>query len=308
MGMARAIWSGTVGFGLVQIPVTVHGAEDKDELDMHMLDRRDFSPIGYERVNKKTGKEVAWKDIVKGYEHAKGEYVVLTDEDFKRANSEASSQIDISDFVEFSEIDPRYFDRPYYLAPQKNGKKAYALLREILQRTGKAGIGKVVLRTRQHLAAIVAHERTLLLVLLRFADELRKESDLDLPESNLKKLGITEKELAMAEKLVSGMVEPFKPDKYEDKYRSDLMKLIQRKVKAGEVNQLPSGKKVPAERPAPKQELDLSALLAQSLQGGAKRANGARHKAANENARTRKSSSRSTRKSAHTETRHRKSA
>lgn len=306
--MARAIWSGTVGFGLVQIPVTLHGAEDKDELDMHMLDRRDFSPIGYERVNKKTGKEVAWKDIVKGYEHAKGEYVVLTDEDFKRANAEASSQIDISDFVEFSAIDPRYFDRPYYLAPQKNGKKAYALLRETLQRTGKAGIGKVVLRTRQHLAAIVAHERTLLLLLLRFSDELRKESDLDLPETNLKKLGITEKELAMAEKLVSGMVEPFKPEKYEDKYRNDLLKLIQRKVKAGEVNKLPSAKKEPVEPAAPKQELDLSALLAQSIQGGAKRTNGARHKAANENARTRKSPARPARKSTHPETHHRKSA
>jgi DNA end-binding protein Ku len=222
--MARAIWTGTVGFGLVQIPVALHAAEDKDELDMTLLDRRDFSPVGYERVNKKTGKAVDYKDVVKGYEHAKGEYVVLTEADFEEANVEASRQIDILTFVNFAEIDPRYIDRPYYLAPQKVGKKAYALLRETLRRTGKAGIGKVVIRTRQHLAAVIAHEKALLLVLLRFADELRDEADLDLPELSVKKLGLTPKELAMAEKLVEGMVEEFEPEAYEDEYRRDLLK------------------------------------------------------------------------------------
>src|SRR6478609_2867828 len=189
--MARAIWTGTLGFGLVQIPVGLHVAEDAAELEMTMLDKRDFSPIGYERINKKTGKEVKWENIVKGHEHAKGEFVILSDDDFREANVEATRQIDILDFVDFSEIDPRYIDRPYYLAPLKAGKKSYALLREVLKRTGKAGVGKVVIRTRQHLAAVVARDKALLLVLLRFADELRPSKGLDLPSTNLKTLGIT---------------------------------------------------------------------------------------------------------------------
>lgn len=276
--MARAIWTGTVGFGLVQIPVALHAAEDRDELDMTLLDKRDFSPVGYERVNKRTGKEVAWENIVKGYEHADGKYVVLTDDDFAEANPEATRQIDILDFVDFADIDPRYVDRPYYLAPLKAGKKAYALLREALRKTGKAGIGKVVIRTRQHLAAVVPHEEALLLVLLRFADELRDEKELDLPSNNLKTLGVTPKELTMAEKLIDGMATSFEPDKYEDEYRRDLLRLIQRKVKAGELNQIPEAngrKKKPARAP---EVVDLAALLAESV-AGAKRPS----RAANEN-------------------------
>jgi DNA end-binding protein Ku len=269
--MARAIWTGTVGFGLVQIPVSLFAGEEKDELDMTLLDKRDFSPVGYQRVNKATGKEVPWEQIVKGYEHEKGEYVVLSEADFQAANVEASRAIDILDFVDFAAIDPRLIDRPYYLAPQKSGKKAYALLRETLRRTGKAGIGKVVIRTRQHLAAVVARDKALILVLLRFADELRDERDLDLPETNLTKLGVTSKEVAMAERLVEGMVAKFEPKKYVDEYRRDLMKLIARKVKAGEVNQIPeAAEKAPAK---PKSNvIDLASLLASSLAGGRKTA------------------------------------
>lgn len=267
--MARAMWTGTVGFGLVQIPVSVYPAKEHDELDLTMLDRRDFSPIGYHRVNKRTGKEVAWENIVKGYEAGKGKYVVLTDADFEAANVEATRQIDILAFVGTEEIDPRYLDRPYYLAPQKAGKKAYALLRETLRRTGKVGIGKVVLRSRQHLCAIIGHEKTLLLQLLRFADELRKESELDLPETNLAKLGVTPKELKMAEQLVAGMVEKFQPEKYEDDYRRDLMKLVRKRIKAGEVNQVPEAD---AETKRPRETgakiIDLSALLAETLASG----------------------------------------
>jgi DNA end-binding protein Ku len=276
--MARAIWTGTVGFGLVQIPVGLHSAEDRAELDMTLLDKRNFSPVGYERINKKTGKEVPWDQIVKGYEHASGKYVVLTDRDFAEANVEATRQIDILDFVSFADIDPRYVERPYYLVPQKAGKKSYALLREVLKKTGKAGIGKVVIRTRQHLAAVVAHDDALLLVLLRFADELRDTKGLDLPSTSLKTLGITPKELQMAEKLVSGMVGDFEPEKYEDDYRRDLMRLIQRKVKAGELNALPEGGE---RKPKPKRAaapVDLAELLAQSVAG--KRG---QQRAANEN-------------------------
>ncbi|MGC4089060.1 MAG: Ku protein [Polyangiaceae bacterium] len=263
--MARSIWNGSIGFGLVQIPVSLHAAEDHEALDMTMLDRRDMSPIGYERINKKTGKPVPWKDVVKGYEHKKGKYVVLDEGDFAQANVEATRQMDISDFVEFASIDPRYFNRPYYIEPQKAGKKAYALLRETLQRTGKAGIGKVVLRTRQHLAAVVAHEKLLLLVLLRFEDELRKESDLDLPAAS--KAAFTAKELSMAEKLVEGLSAEFEPSKYEDDYHRDLMKLIQHKVKVGDVNVVSETKEPP--RKAPAKVIDLAALLAQSVKEGA---------------------------------------
>ena len=271
--MARSIWTGTVGFGLVQIPVSIYPAEERDELDLKLLDRRDFSPVGYQRINKKTGKEVPWEQIVKGYENDDGEYVVLTDADFAEANVEATHRVDILDFVDFSAIDPRYIDRPYYLAPQKAGKKAYALLRETLRRTGKAGIGKVVIRTRQHLAAVVAADNALLLILLRFSDELRNDAELDLPERNLGKLGVTSKELGMAEKLVQGMVEDFKPEKYEDDYRRDLMKLIRKKAKAGEINRVPKGVETKARRPDSAKVIDLAELLASSLKGGRAAAN-----------------------------------
>lgn len=298
--MARAIWTGTVGFGLVQIPVGLHTAEDHAELEMTMLDKRNFSPVGYERVNKKTGKEVAWENIVKGYEHSDGQFVVLSDQDFEEANVEATRQIDILDFVDVTEIDPRYIDRPYYLAPLKSGQKSYAILRETLRKTGKAGIGKVVIRTRQHLAAVVAHDDALLLILLRFADELRDTKGLDLPRQNQKSLAITAKELAMAERLVEGMVSRFEPEKYEDEYRRDLMRLIQRKVKAGELNRVPEAAKKKAKPPSTPGNVDLSDLLARSL-SGTKRG----PRAANQNHHTTKK--RAARK-AHVETHHRKSA
>lgn len=299
--MPRAIWTGSVGFGLVQIPVALHTAEDRNELDMTLLDRRNFSPVGYERVNKKTGKEVKWDDIVKGYEHSDGKFVVLTDEDFAEANVEATKQIDILDFVELSEIDPRYLERPYYLAPLKAGKKSYALLREALKKTGKAGIGKVVIRTKQHLAAVVAHDDALLLILLRFADELRDPKGLDLPGSNLKSLGITPKELSMAERLVEGMVGEFNPEKYGDDYRRDLMRLIQRKVKAGELNQLPDATPRKKRAPAAPAPVDLAELLAQSV-AGTKKAS----RAANENHRPPRK--KAPRKARHETQHHRKSA
>lgn len=266
--MPRAIWTGTVGFGLVQIPVSLFAGEDKEELDMTMLDKRDFAPIGYQRINKVTGKEVPWDQIVKGYEHSSGEYVVLTESDFKAANVEATRNMDIEDFVEFASIDPRLIDRPYYLAPQKAGKKAYALLRETLKKSGKAGVGKIVIRTRQHLAAVVARDKALVLVVLRFLDELRKEDDLDLPDKNLAKLGISSKEVAMAEQLVESMANEFQPKKYVDEYRRDLMKLIRRKAKAGELNRISTVEHETAERPRATNVIDLSSLLAKSLSGG----------------------------------------
>jgi DNA end-binding protein Ku len=263
--MPRAIWKGSIAFGLVQIPVALHAAEEPDELSFHLLDRRNFSPVGYERVNKATGKKVDWNDIVKGYEYGKGDYVVLTDADFEAANVEATQTIDIADFVDVSEIDPMFFERPYYLAPTKQGRKAYALLREALQRSGKAAIAKVVIRTRQHVAALLPRGPALVLVLLRFGHELRKPDALDLPEANLKKLGVTPRELDMAKKLVAGMVGTFDPSKYHDEYRDDLLKLIKKKAKAGEVNTL-SEHRPPKSKPKKSaQVIDLMQLLQQSV-------------------------------------------
>lgn len=292
--MPRAIWSGSLGFGLVQIPVTLHGAEETDELSLTLLDKRDFSPIGYERINKKTGKEVKYEDTVKGYESAPGKYVVLTERDFAEANPKATHAIDILDFVEMADIDPHYIDRPYVLAPSKFGKKSYALLREVLKRSGKAGIAKLVLRTRQHLCAVVPHGKALSLLVLRFADELRGTSDLELPEENLKKLGITSKELDMAEKLVSGMVDKWQPEKYRDDYRKDLLAMIHARAKAGDVNTVSKEQKKAPRAEKPGKVVDLVALLAQSMESGhhrkkpAKAASPSRAKAAARKTSTRK--------------------
>ena len=274
--MPRSIWKGSIAFGLVQIPVSLYPAEEPDELSFHMLDRRNFAPVGYERVNKETGRKVEWKDIVKGYEHAKGEYIVLTDQDFEAANVEATHTIDISDFVDVREIDPVYFDKPYYVAPTKAGRKAYALLRETLRRSEKAGIAKVVIRTRQHIAALMPRGDALALVLLRFGHELREPDNLDLPEKNLKRLGVSPKELTMAEKLVEGMVGEFKPDRYHDEYRDDLMKLIKKKAKAGEINEVPKHQPKKAAPRKSAQVIDLMELLKQSVDESSVAAKGSR--------------------------------
>ncbi len=263
--MPRAIWSGSLGFGLVQIPVTLHAAEEADELSLTLLDKRDFSPVGYERINKKTGKEVKWEDTVKGYESGPGKYVVLTEHDFAEANPKATHQIDILDFVELADIDPHYIDKPYVVVPEKYGKKSYALLREVLTRSGKAGIAKLVLRSRQHLCAVIPHGKALSLLVLRFADELRGTSDLELPEENLKKLGITPKELDMAEKLVSGMVDKWQPEKYRDDYRKDLLAMIHSRAKAGDVNTVSKEQTKAPRAPKSAKVVDLVALLQQSM-------------------------------------------
>ena len=268
--MARAIWKGSISFGLVQIPVGLFSAESSEELHFHLLDKRDMEPIRYTRVNAKTKHEVPWSQIVKGYEHAKGEYVVVTDEDFKRANVAASQTIDIVSFVDEGEISPLYFERPYYLAPDKRGEKPYALLRETMRRTRKIGVATVVLRTRQHPAALLVVDDCLVLEILRFGHELRDPADLDLPTLPAEKV-VGKRELAMAEQLVSGMASAFDPASLKDTYRDDLVKFIERKAKSGDVEAV----NVPAKAPAQGKVVDIMDLLRQSLadgkKGGAKR-------------------------------------
>jgi DNA end-binding protein Ku len=265
--MPRAIWKGSISFGLVNIPVGLYSAESRDEISFKLLDRKTMSPIHYKRVAEESGKEVPWEETVRGYEFEEGKYVVLSDEDLKRAAPEATQTIDIIDFVDLEEISPLYFDKPYYLGPDKKGAKAYALLRETLRRTGKVGIARVVIRTRQYLAAVVARGDVLTLELLRYAHELRDPDELDVPHG---KAGVTDREIDMAERLVEGMVSEWDPEKYKDEYRRDLMKMIEERVEAGQLESSPE----PAPRPqrAASNVVDLMALLKQSVeQGGGKK-------------------------------------
>ncbi len=260
--MARSLWKGAISFGLVNVPVELHSAKKRAaELDMTMLDKRDLAPVGYKRVNKSTGKEVAWGDVVKGYEYKDDKYVVLSDEDFRRANPEASRTVDILAFVELADIEPQYFETPYYLKPEKRGEKAYALLRETLQKAGKAGVASVVIRTKQYLAALVAQDDLLVLNTLRYAEELKAPSELEVPKAK-----VTPKELDMALRLVDDMADKWQPAKYKDTYRDDLLKRIKEKVKAGQTEELTEPEK-DAARPAKGADvIDLMALLKKSVE------------------------------------------
>jgi DNA end-binding protein Ku len=269
--VARPIWKGSISFGLVTIPVDLLPADASKDIALHLLDKRDFAPVGYERINKETGEKVAWSDVVRGYQHAKGEYVVLTDEELAAANTEKTQTIDLLAFVEAEEVDPMLFDRPYWLVPSgktKGGAKAYALLRETLAKTGKVGVGNIVLRTRAHLAALVPKKQALALVILRYADELRPEADLELPPADAKKAGITARELDLAEKLVDGLVEKWDPKKYRDDYREDVLALIEKKVEHGEVNSLATEKGHAKKKPETKKVVDLMELLKKSVAKG----------------------------------------
>src|SRR5512134_4056598 len=212
--MARGLWKGAISFGLVNVPVELHSAKRRtSELDMTMLDKRDLAPVGYKRVNKSTGKEVAWGNVVKGYEYRDDKYVVLSDEDFRRANPEASRTVDILAFVELKDVQPQYFDTPYYLVPEKRGEKPYALLRATLEKAGKAGIASVVIRTKQYLAALVAEDEVLVLNTLRYHDELKDPAELNIPKAK-----VSARELDMALRLVEDMAAEWHPANYENTY------------------------------------------------------------------------------------------
>jgi DNA end-binding protein Ku len=266
----RAIWTGTIDFGLVTIPVKLLPAETSNNIDFDLLDKRDFARVRYKRVNEKTGDEVPWDEIVKGYEYEKGEYVALGDEDFRQANVEATQSISITEFVDDHAISPVYFDRPYYLEPQKNGRRAYGLLREVLRRSGKVGIAKVVIRSRQHLAALLVQGPLLVLNLLRFAHELRDASGLDVP-SEKDKTAVSSQEITMAERLVDAMVGEWKPQKYHDEYREDLLKLIEKKVKSGQTKAPAPSKRGPR-APGQGKVVDIMHLLRESVEKAARSA------------------------------------
>lgn len=252
-----SIWKGSISFGLVSIPVGLHPATKREELSFRLLRASDLSPVNYKRVAEVDGKEVPWEQVVKGYEYEKGKFVVLKEEDFKRVDIEATQTIDIMDFVDLTEVNPIFFSKPYFLEPQKGGSGAYALLRAVLAKTHKAGIAKVVIRTRQHLAAVKANGDALVLELMHFADELVDQNKLKINPG--KPPGV--RELEMATTLVENMTKKWEPTRYNDEYASALMKLIEKKIESG-------GKEVPAAPATPKRGanvIDLVAVLQESL-------------------------------------------
>ena len=262
--MARAIWKGSISFGLVNIPIALYPATRRDELRFRLLRKSDLSPVNYKRVAEKDGKEVPWDQIVKGYEYEKGKYIVLKDEDFQRVDLEATQTVDIQDFVDQEEIDPMFFYKPYYLEPQKGGDKAYALLRDALKDTNKVGVAKVVIKTRQYLAGVKPEDGALVLELMHFADELADPEKLHVP----KKMEVGKREMSMAKSLIDTMSSKWNPEKYKDDYREALMEVIEEKVEAG-------GKEIeekPKKAPKPTKVIDLVSVLQKSLdETGAKR-------------------------------------
>lgn len=265
----RPIWTGALTFGLVNIPVKLHSAvQSKERVSFRLLHKKDLSPIKYERVCQKEGEAVDWKDIVKGYEYTKGKFVVLTDEDFKAAAVESSKTIEIVDFVKSDEIDPRYFETPYYIVPAKGGEKAYALLREAIKNTSMVGIGKITMRSNSlHLAGVKVVGDALVLEIMRFQDELVEVGDFDFPSD----AGVRPQELKMAEQLVENLYQAFDASKYTDDYHDNLMKIIKAKMK-GKKLEIPE----PEEREST-QVVDLMARLQESLAMGKKRGAAASH-------------------------------
>jgi DNA end-binding protein Ku len=260
----RAIWKGAISFGLVNIPIALYAATRTEPLKFRLLRESDLSPVNYKRVAEADGKEVPWEKIVKGYEYEKGEFVVLKEEDFKRVDIEATQTVDITRFVKLKEVNPIFFHKPYYMEPLKGGDKAYVLLREALEASGKIAIAKVVIKTRQHLAAVKPQERGLMLELMHFANELIDIDEFKVPAT--KQVG--KKELQMAKALIDSMSDEWKPEEYKDEYQGALEKVIEEKIERGDQ---PAPK--PTRKTKPTNVIDLVSVLQKSLEesGGAKR-------------------------------------
>jgi len=262
--MARPIWTGTLSFGLLNVPVSLMSGERKIDLHFRMLDSRDKKPIRFERVNADTGEEVPWKDIVKAFEYDKGSYVVLEDGDIKSAAPESHETVEVESFVDASQIDPRYFEKPYLLVPGKKAEKGYVLLRETLRSTGKVGIAKVVVRTREYLCAVMPNEDALVLMILRYPQELVDPADFTLPSGKLAEYRITSKETAMAEQLIESMAGEWDPTQYHDEFRERLQGVLTRRIKED------GGTTTVEDEPAPHEDastnvVDFMSLLQKSL-------------------------------------------
>jgi DNA end-binding protein Ku len=261
--MPRAFWKGSLSFGLVEIPVSLRPAVEADELSFTLLDRKGFSPIGYKRYNKNTGRDVPWDQVIRGYEYEPGEYVVLSDEELKQANVKATQSIEISEFIEGDEIDGVFYEAPYYVEPLKKGSKSYTLLREALDRTGRVGIARIVLRTRQRVAVLVVRGDALVLNLLRYAHEIRGAEGLEVPSK--RGASLSAREVQLAERLIGEMTGKWNPSEFRDTYRDDVLALVQRKIKSGQTHTIVEPERA-REKRAPRTDLvDLMPLLKRSL-------------------------------------------
>ena len=233
--MARPIWTGTLSFGLLNIPVKLMTGERRVDLHFRMHDSRNKSPIRYERINEETGEEVPWKEIVKAFEYDKGSYVVIEEADIAAASPDHKETVDIDTFVDAASIGAEFYEKPYVLEPGKKAEKGYVLLREVLKRSGKVGIGRVVIRTREYLAAVAPQGDALLLLILRYAQEIIDPADYKLPEGGLAKWKISPREIDMAEQLIDSMSGQWKPESYKDDFRARLHKVIEQRVKSKKV-------------------------------------------------------------------------
>jgi DNA end-binding protein Ku len=275
--MAKAIWNGVISFGLLNIPVALRSAERSTDLQFRMLDSRDNSPIHFERVNAETGEEVPWKDVVKAFEYEKGNYVVLKPEDIKAVAPDLVETVEIESCVDRESIDPRYYEKPYYLVPAKEAEKGYVLLREALRKTNRIGIGKVVIRTREYLCGLLPVEDALVMLLLRFPQEIVSLDELELPRGSLAQYRISSKEVAMAEQLVESMTTDFDPSAYVDDFRKRLHEVIDTRIRAqkGTVTAAePESQEMP--KRATTNVVDFMSLLKKSLEGKRKESTGGR--------------------------------
>lgn len=271
----RGLWTGSIVFGLVNIPVTLQSAQQEKDIHFRLIDKRDKAPIGYRQFNKATGEEVSPNTIVKGFEHKKGHFVLMNPEDFKKANVRATGLLEIEDFVKVEEIDPMFFVRPYYVLPRPGAEKGYALLRDVLSRTHKAAVAKIVLHSVQHLCTLMVRGDFLILELLRFANEIKDTHEVASPELSLKDVRVTERELSVAEQLVDGMSTDWKPDKYHNDYREDLMRVINAKVKRGGSTQLEEVPETKSDEVSATNVVDLTSLLKKSLSAAKRTSRGA---------------------------------
>lgn len=268
--MAGSIWRGAISFGLINIPVSVQSAEEDKDLHFNMLDKRNMARIKYDRTNAKTGKEVPWDQIVKGYEYEKNKYVIMTDADFKRANPKATQSIDIQDFVMIDNIDPMYFEKPYYLVPEKTGMKGYYLLQEALIKSKKVAVATVVMHQKQHLVCVFPRGNHLILEMLRFPHTVKDVKSVATLSENARSFKARPQEIKMAERLIEDMTSAWKPEQYKDTYYFDLKKHINQRIKSGQGKQINEEFEDKEQTIKPSKTEELMDLLKASLAGGAK--------------------------------------
>ena len=263
--MARPIWTGTLSFGLLNVPVSLMTGERRVDLQFRMLDNRNKARVRYERVNAETGEEVPWKEIVKAFEYDKGNYVVLEEDDLKAAAPEGREAVEVETFVDADSIGPEYFEKPYVLVPGKKAEKGYVLLREVLRDTGRIGIARVVIRTREYLSAVMPKDDALLLMLLRYPQELVDVDEYKIPEGKPSEYRVSEKELKMAKQLIDSMAGEWNPDDYKDEFRARLQKVIEKRIAAQDTTTAADPDEEEAPRNATTNVVDFMSLLEKSL-------------------------------------------